>query len=518
MGSSEPANRAEPQQNSSLGASGKPNSGRPNFVLIMTDQQRRDSLGIYGSSYACTPNLDRLGREGACFDQCHVANPICMPSRASIFTGRYPHNHRTWTNGVLQPTELRTLAHQLKEQGYATTYVGKAHFNPFESQEQTPESAAYWRSAGADHQWDGPYWGFDHAELTIGHTLPLAHYGDWFQQRGGSPEMLKLRPTVPGDPDEQTGVTTLSEELHDSTFVGERAAAAIRGAAGKEEPFFLVASFPDPHHPFNPPAETAERFAASGVPGPVGTPDDLASRPEHYRRHLEGAWSRAGGRAPTHPGGQSDAVTKERIRLTHAMVSLIDSAVGEILGALTATGCAENTYVMFISDHGELLGDHGLWFKGPFFYNGLLTVPCLLRGPGVPAGHRSGALVSLLDLYPTICELLGVPVPERVDGISQAAVARGEEQTRRSRCLIEYRNGFGRETDRASLALVTDRYTFVARQGGDLELTDREDDPQERRNVACEASYLTVVDELRTELLDELLKTTTFSPPQVCFA
>ena len=390
---------------------------KKNLVLIMCDQLRKDFLGCYGNEYVNTPNIDSLAAHSTVFDHCYVNNPICMPSRMSIFTGLYPHNHNQWTNGNQLEHPLRTLADHLHDNGYHTGSIGKLHFQCTDCGKNAPhismENHRLWEEKGDNIDWYGSYWGFEHVEFTSGHaTKPLAHYGKWYHEHGGKDEWAIAKPVEGFD---ACPVTTMPENLHDSMFVGERAAAYISEHANDDQPFFLTASFPDPHHPFNPPLETALRYKDVPVKMPVNEDDDLHTRPRHYHYHQYGVWHRAGLLHPlpdmpeedkekcgkcadqiaqfmdekilqglgllTHgdssgeeykPSVLSAHERDQRIRNTYAMVDLIDKGVGKILDALKKSGALEDTVIIFTADHGELMGDHRLWLKGPFFYESSL--------------------------------------------------------------------------------------------------------------------------------------------------
>jgi arylsulfatase A-like enzyme len=368
---------------------------------------------------------------------------------------------------------------------------------------------ALWEKVGNDYDWNGPYWGFDHVELALGHTSPLAHYGRWFFENGGSEEMLQKDP--------ETGTRPIPARLHDSAFVAERTCRYIRSRQEDSKPFFLCASFPDPHHPFDPPEEIAERYSPQEAPLPAGSPDDLDTRPEHYRRHFRGEWHRGGLREAQHPEGFDEKTTRRRIANTAAMVDLIDQNVGKILQALAETGLDESTLVVFTSDHGELLGDHGLWLKGPFFYEGLVSTPLIMAGPGVMEGNELRGLSSAIDLAPTVCDALGVQCPPWIEGVSLGPMLSGQAPAVRQRCVIEYRNGYG-ELDVASRTLITEQFKYTRYQTGQEELTDLEQDPQETVNLSGVAGREHDVLRCRTQLLDACLAGQSRYPRQITHA
>lgn len=532
---------------------------KKNLVLIMCDQLRKDFLGCYGNEYVNTPNIDSLAAHSTVFDHCYVNNPICMPSRMSIFTGLYLHNHNQWTNGNQLEHPLRTLADHLHDNGYHTGSIGKLHFQCTDCGKNAPhismEDHRLWEEKGDNIDWYGPYWGFEHVEFTSGHaTKPLAHYGKWYHEHGGKDEWAVAKPVEGFD---ACPVTTMPENLHDSMFVGERAAAYISEHANDDQPFFLTASFPDPHHPFNPPLETALRYKDVPVKMPVNEDDDLHTRPRHYHYHQYGVWHRAGLLHPlpdmpeedkekcgkcadqiaqfmdekilqglgllTHgdssgeeykPSVLSAHERDQRIRNTYAMVDLIDKGVGKILDALKKSGALEDTVIIFTADHGELMGDHGLWLKGPFFYDGLVNVPLMMHTPEDNASVTE-ALASSVDIYPTCCELLGVPTPRSCDGMSQAAALRGEKV--RTECLFEYRNGYF-ENDVYTLGYVDEKYKFVQYQNGDVEMTDRINDPEENVNIVYNGANPELLAEYRNKLLNMMLNTASKFPEQYCHA
>jgi arylsulfatase len=478
-----------------------------NVLFILADQLRKDTLGCYGNEKVITPNIDKLAAEGVQFNRCYVANPICMPNRLSLFTGMNIRNHSLWTNGVLLYQKKRTLADELKEEGYQTVSFGKIHFEPTYSEEAlgSRESRHYWKSRSKNITWNGPYWGFEHVELTIDHTLPLAHYGEWFYQNGGTDEILE---------EDEKELRNIPEHLHDSTFVGERTVDFIKNNRDKDCPFFAVASFPDPHHPFNPPKELIKEYTLNDAILPSGSYEDLDSRPGHYLKHFRGGWHRSGEREEQHPHGVDPEVEKQRIINTYAMVNLIDKNVGKILDVLEEEDILEDTIIVFTSDHGELLGDHGLWYKGPFYYEGLLNTPCILKYDGCPISITED-LFSTIDVFPTVCDLVGISVPGYVDGLS--FIDTQKRGVKRDSCLVEYRNGYGKN-DVSSKAIINERYKYVFYETGEEELTDLKIDPQERKNFSRDPDYQSDKKEMKHTLLKEVFSSEIKWPDQITFA
>lgn len=203
--------------------------------------------------------------------------------------------------------------------------------------------------------------------------------------------------------------------------------AGLRNISGLMKGTSLFSSqsvFRIPHHPFTSCFDDYEAYRGADYRQPVGGAEDLESRPSHYRAFYRGEWTRQGTRKATTPDGIAKEVEAARIRHTYAMVERIDKNVGKVLDAVKEKNLEGNTVILFASDHGELLGDHGLWKKGPFFYEGLINVPLLVKGPGIRPG-RTEALCSSVDIAPTVCELSGISVPDYMDGVSQRQVLEG---------------------------------------------------------------------------------------------
>ena len=481
-------------------------SNMRNIVLIMADQLRKDCLGCYGNKYANTPNIDHLASKSLVFDRSYVANPICSPNRMSIFTGRYPSNHGLWTNGVLAKKDSVTIAEHLSANGWQTASIGKIHFNPYsaESKEFSLESVSNWDQMPTESSYDEGYFGFQHVELTLGHTLAKSHYLKWFKEKGGSEKDFEITAlgTV-GSGDSITGIRNMPASLSSSAFVGERAVEYLKHGRSKDKPFFLSVSFPDPHHPFTACKDSYEKWKKAPYKKPCGSADDLKTRPEHYREHFLGMWTRKGLIPKNSENGVPADESEIRIRNTYAMIEEIDRNVGLVLDELEKQGLMDDTIIIFTSDHGELLGDHGLWLKGPFFYEGLISTPLMISGKNIPS-RRCSALFSSVDVAPTLLDVLGMAIPADIDGISQKEVLENKANELRKNCIIEYRNGYN--CDCNVNALITKDYKFVQYENGDQEYTDLAFDPYEKTNQIGNEAYKEKIHEAEKILLIEKLK------------
>ena len=409
----------------SAGESGPGASGarRRNVLLVTVDQQRFDALGVHGGQVARTPNLDALAAEGIDFTRCNVQSVVCMPSRSTILSGQHPYTHGVRANGMALPHDALSVAEVLRRAGYRTALVGKAHLEPhFDPLQRFSEN--HLASVGRS----GPWYGFEHVELAgHGPALPF-HYSDWLYEH--HPEAVAGFATVlTGEGGGDTGApevhhNPIPRELYHTDWTADRALDWIgrQGAA----PWFCWLSFPDPHHPFDPPAdEVRRRVDWREVPLPANhlsgdaAEDVLRGRPAHWLGWRRGTFTNPeGGPTTVVPA----ALTDDQIREMTAMIAveneLIDDAVGRVLAELDRLGLTDHTDVLFTSDHGDLGGDYGLVFKGPYHVDGLMRVSLLWR----PAGREGivGTVVNepvgLVDLAPTICSIAGVDVPEAMQG------------------------------------------------------------------------------------------------------
>ncbi len=392
---------------------------RPNFLIICTDQMRADHMGCAGNPVIRTPNLDKLAAEGVNLSRAYVNCPLCMPSRATLFTGMTPRGHRVRTNGIPLERSTPTMPGALAAAGYKTASIGKIHLTNYwvnenvqgiaRTVENFPEMQTAWNE-GAIQQVPTPYFGLQHVDLTIGHGAGTGgNYALWLQKEHPK-EWAKLREKkIERSPlgAEGCGASPLSEEFHHTAYVAEQTINYLN-AQNSSQPFYAMCSFPDPHHPYQVPQPWDRMYSPEQVVPPVareGEFDDLAP---FFRRSYEQKLLLSG---RMHPTKMSDMHRREILAYTYGMVSLVDKYIGRVLETLKARGLAENTVVLFMSDHGDMMGDHGLINKGPFHFEGLLRVPMIWSLPGKFRARKTPALASILDIAPTILDLAGVEIP-----------------------------------------------------------------------------------------------------------
>ncbi|MBO0904778.1 sulfatase-like hydrolase/transferase [Jiella sonneratiae] len=403
---------------------------RPNILLLMTDQQRFDALGCAGNPDILTPNLDRLAAAGAMFETCYVQNPICSPSRASFATGLYPHNHGLWANGVALPEALPLISKVLADGGYDCGMAGKQHLAPCAN--------------GDEPRLDDGYRVYRWSHDPI-HRSPQNSYHLWL--KANHPEIYAELVTARADAPAEAGnvakgatlADTLPVEAHYSHWIAEEAIAFIGEA--RDRPFYFMANFFDPHHPFGAPEPFRALYDAAALPLPVGSAGELAAKPAVQREYHAKSY---GGHAPGF-AEYSEAELREARAGYYAMVSMIDAEVGRILDVLQATGQLDNTLVVFTSDHGEMLGDHAIMLKGPMLYEPVVRVPLILHWPpAIGAGQRIGRIVQNIDLTATLLDVSGMRDALSVQGESLmplvAEPAAGAAAGHRDWALCEYRD------------------------------------------------------------------------------
>jgi arylsulfatase len=440
-----------------------------NILFITTDQQRQDSLGCYGLDFMQTPALDRLVRQGVVFDRCSSVCPICQPARASFILGQYPlvtgvtHNFR-W----ISPNSP-TIARAFGRAGWNTAAIGKMHFHPWDNTE-----GFRFRISAEDKR----------------HYFRPDDYTLFLQKNGYTREHPATYPRY----QEQLGaaVSPLPQELHIDSFIGDSAVRWLEGQA--REPFFCWVSFNSPHDPYDPPAELAGLYREASIPEAVGSPEELKHKPAYQSEILDffrdNLLYRTDYRKLTGPAIR-------RIREYYlATVSLVDRQIAKILAALEVRGLAESTLVVFSSDHGDHLGDHGLPFKATF-YESALMVPLIVAGPGVRAGGRCSAQVNWLDLHATFLSLAGIEVPDHVQGRDISPLFADPEalvDTRTGKPDPYYRVAFSELLGGAMVR--TERYKLVLCDDGDGELYDLQEQPLEVNNHFRDSAFREIKEEL----------------------
>ena len=456
---------------------------RPNILILYTDQQRWDALGANNNPEIHTPNLDALAASGVNFTRHFVQNPVCMPSRVSMLSGRYPSSLGIIHMGVPVPQDTLTLPRILKQYGYRTANIGKLHFLPH---------------ANRDHRLPHPDYGFDHLEISDEPGVYEDAYRAWVRKQAPD-QMDGISAGIPpaayvwqrtmgiedsvvhrGDPtgrhDFKAGIPFAADDrLTHTAFVAEQTIAFIQQTA---QPFLCIAGFYSPHAPWYVPQKYLDLYDEAAL--------SIPTFPAHIDRQR-----------PTDPDKQfSDVQLRQAKRGYYAMISEVDDYVGRILKALEAVGQRENTIVVFTSDHGEWLGEHLRYGKGYPADDAVSRVPLIIAAPDGKPAQRYEGIIEAVDILPTLLELAGMQAPPPLQGTSRADCVFGGTAAEPQAALTE---GAGWKS------LRTPQYRYLIHADGRESLWDMERDPEAYHDVANDADYQSALADCRHQLLTRLL-------------
>ncbi len=489
-------------------------SRRPNVILITTDQQRGDCIGPENRGVR-TPNMDRIAREGVRFSNCITPHPMCQAARASILTGKLPYSHGVRDNGrdLDEALGAAGLGGTFAKAGYATHFIGKAHLSSQQTFAPTGRPECYKSAKDFAPDWRGSYMGFEDVQMMLRphhHTQwsepPEAlNYEYWLDSQGRGRERWD-RANERLEPDTahfQAWRSALDDPWHSSPWIGDRAVEMI--VEKTDAPLMAWVSFPDPHPPFLSPRPWCDMYGPDDVTIAKNPTLDLDRRPWWHKAFVEdrakpikqGAEHNAGGIDWGQKGELTETALRDITAIYFAMITAVDYQIGRILATLERTGELDNTYIIFTSDHGEWLGDHGLLLKGPMLYDGLLRVPCLVCGPGVPSDVVRDDPVNTIDILATASDLAGIAAPE-THGASWRHLWNGDET--RDFALSEYEVDSLRSAVDMDLTTVkTRRYRMSVDLKTDTgELYDLQEDPDEMHNLFDDRGRQPV----RAELMD----------------
>ena len=399
-----------------------------NILFITTDQMRYDALGCNGGQIARTPAIDELADSGINYRRAHNQNVVCMPARTTIVTGQHVASHGVWMNGVALPEDQETIAHHLQRHGYRTALLGKAHFEPW-----LGDPADFFENRMASLGSTGPHRGFEHMELANHFFEGHSHYDAWMNDHPAEKKKFYPMVTRKGQNTLGGGETgaiqvwpmAVPRELYHTDWVADRTINWLAGL-DRGDRFFCWMSFPDPHHPWDVPASEMHRVSWKDVPLPPLYRTSLAERtklldakPKHWRGYFEGTlWTNLESPREFVPADVTPEQLREINAVTHIENELIDEACQRVFEFLAARGELENTDVIFTTDHGELQGDFGLLFKGPYHVDALMRLPLIWK-PAASAAIAPAevtAPVGHLDLASTFCHIAEAPVPAYCEG------------------------------------------------------------------------------------------------------
>jgi len=490
---------------------------RPNILWICPDMLRHDVIGSLGNPHIRTPHIDSLVSEGVAFTRAYCQNPVCTPSRASFLTGRYPFATGVVANGnEFFPPEERLVTRTLADAGYDCGLVGKLHLAAAFEQQRLPDGAsrAVTRTeVRADDGYRVFHW--NHDPMNVWDQGD--EYHQWIDEQGVDLVELRKEGAIP-------------ERLHQSTWCADRAIDFI-GGEGKR-PWLLSVNMFHPHGPWDVPIESLKRFDIESLPGPLFSESDLTTQNEYLKDvDFLGVCSPSmrpadfpAANLDSYAGGLS-ALPGNRGKLFQAAqwacVELVDKQIGRILDALGDSGERENTVVVLHSDHGQPFGDHGMLSTGCRFYECISHVPLVFSWPGrFKKGLRARGLVELIDVAPTLHDLVGLPMPDKVHGQSLLPVLLGraapDKIKQGVRCEYYFSCGYF-SGDRAKCTYGTmyrdERYKLCVYHGLDVgELYDLDDDPNEWENLWDSPEHADVKHRLIKESFDRCMLTVDRGP------
>ncbi|UOF88758.1 sulfatase-like hydrolase/transferase [Fodinisporobacter ferrooxydans] len=448
---------------------------QPNVIFIMTDQQRYDTLSVNGNKIIKTPNINELAKQSAIFDQMFVTSPICVPSRASFMTGRYPNTHRCRDLNYPLADDEVNLASIFKKRGYHLSLIGKNHV--FSKNQLNMFDYLYLQS---------------HQKSKNVTREELAY------DSGIDPCLLDQYPTV-----------TIAD--HAISYLEKRI----------DSPFFMWVSFPDPHSPYQVPEPYASLYDPERIPEPKIKPGELMTKPEGLRE-LQKI------QKMDHVSMKS---IKKMISIYYGMITLIDESIGRILSKIKELELEKDTIIIFTSDHGDYMGDHGLARKSWNFYDCLLRVPFMISWPGViPIRRHTDCLVENVDLAPTLLELCNIDKQTGVQGTSLAPVLKGEQQFLKESIYATIgtpaktkdsvkadTSGGGQPFWNVSalqgMMLRTKEWKLCIYANCEGELYNLSDDPEELNNLYGKTDTRIIESQLKTQLLLTRLRVDDPLPP-----
>jgi arylsulfatase A-like enzyme len=498
------------------------------ILFITTDQQRYDTLACNGGILSRTPVVDALAAEGIRYTRAQPSSVVCMPSRASMLTGQFPTRHGAWMNGVALPVDAPSVAEELHDAGYRTALIGKAHFEPFLDPFGmfTENALANLGVPSVEQPWfdgrRGPHRGFDLMEMATHGVVGPLHYAKWIQRE--HPESIwGFYPVLDGDLQvnaegggdtgaPQVKFNDIPREWYHTDWVADRTISWLDTMSADDD-WFCWMSFPDPHHPWDPPKDELHRVPWRDVDLPANYPRTAAEREallddkaRHWRAWYDGRLvSNYEAPAKWVPATLTEDQVREVNAINAVEVELIDEAIGRVLAAIDARGWGDDLDVVFTTDHGELQGDFGLLFKGPYHVDGLLRLPLIWR-PAPNAGVAPAVVdspVNLVSLAATFMSVAGRPAPEWVE----APALPTSNDNGFDASITEWDSAlFG--VDVHVRTVVTEEYLYTeylpgtVHDGSEGELYALREDPLQRVNRFDDASLTHVRRELSERLHD----------------
>jgi len=450
-----------------------------NVLLIQTDQQRRDALGIYGNNVVKTPNIDQLAEEGVVFDYAFTPTPICGPSRASLITGLRPTRHGILFNSESGSVAGRdfigtylTLAEYLTERNYRSVICGKWHVGT--------------NLSPIECDFEGVFY------PGYGYPKNHPHYLDYLKKLGRTFKLRDESYTQAPDGSDKILMAAVQEgppEVSIPHYLVDQAIAEIRQSASSGKPFFVRVDFWGPHSPYIVPEPYASMYDPKQMEPWANFKDALAGKPEiqrAYRRYwgIENfTW---------------DQWTRP-VAMCYGYCSLIDDQVARLRAVLDELGIADDTAIIYTSDHGGMVGAHNMADKGPYLYDEICRIPLIAHIPGLSGGRRSDALAYNMDLMPTILELAGCDVPDNIDAVSLMPILQGKKNRVRDDEAV-YMEFHGHHQPYSQRLVRTRKAKYIFNAADFDELYDLQHDPNELHNVIADPNYRELLQQMRRHM------------------
>ena len=460
-------------------------ANQPNILWICTDQQRADTIGALGNKFVRTPHINALANQGTAFTSAYCQSPVCTPSRASFLTGRYPRTTRCRQNGQAIPSTEKLISRLLADAGYTCGLAGKLHL-------------ATCANGVVEKRIDDGYKVF-HWSHHPQPDWPENAYTQWLTQQGQTWDKLYKGQSTPyikeGIPAEYSQTTWCANMAID--FIKEQ----------KGSPWFFSYNCFAPHHPFDPPADYLGHYNPENLPTPKYKPNEANNKTTYQRLDSEFAHSDPNS---YHVAAMTDHDKQQVTAAYYAMVDLIDYNVGRMVAALNETEQLNNTIVIFMSDHGEMLGDHGIYLKGPHFYEEAVRVPLIFSWPGqFKTSLKVDGLTELIDITPTLLDAAGLNIPQFIQGKTLLPILSGKANPNHHRNSVfsEYYNAWSHKHSYGTMHR-TNSHKMIVYHGTDQgELYNLDKDPDEFNNLWDIKKY----SELKTQLLKETFDASVFT-------
>lgn len=451
----------------------------PNLMFVITDQQRKDTLAVYGNKQIHAPNLNALAEESAVFKNYYVTQPLCSPSRGSMMTGLYPHNHRTFTNNIVLPETTPTLVQMLKKNEYVTAYFGKWHLGDEVCRQHGFD---YWETTE-------DYYGHGGYSCDVKHS----GYAEFLVEHGKKPDDERGEFS-------RDAANAMPKELSKPAYLADLAGKFVEEQ--KDKPWVMYVSFLDPHTPFHSVNDNMYNRQDMPVPQTYYEKPDPTELPrdKNIREKLAKGYGQYQGMIAS-----ADAVRDNEARYW-GKITLVDEMIGRIRKRLIASGQADNTIIIFTSDHGEMMGAHQLMFKS-VMYQQAIQVPMIVHVPwlkGKP--QRIEHNVSGVDIVPTLLELMSQPIPAHLQGRSWCPYLEGNESLPERDVVIEW-NGAPWPPE-AMTKFEQPLRTIVTPEGWKMTIApdgygllyNLKNDPEERTNLFYRKSSLSHIHTLASRI------------------